>query len=191
MRAPLTLLLVAFSAWQTQAVTFVLASAGPPTWTYNINFAANDNYNISTSSTTITLTGLSGVISATGPMSTDFPAGSLNTNNLAWVPQVLNGGTKVVWTNSVGGTGNFPGPKNIFGFTVTAPGAFNGNVSISTNGFSRDPSPSLDFTSVVQGPSSVANATTPLPTSWILALTGMGAAAAFQARSRLAQLFKR
>jgi len=190
----LLMFLVVACAWQAQAVTFTLTSPGPPTWTYTLTYAPFDNLNVSVKPTTITVTGLIGVTGATGPTSTDFPAGALDTNNLAWTAQVLNGGTKVVWTNSVAGTGNFPVAKHVIGFTITAAGSFSGNAAVSTSGFSTDgsPTPNLDFNATLIGPASTVNATpAPLPASWILALTGMGAAAAFQARSRFAQMFKR
>src|SRR5262245_54650650 len=116
------------SAWQSQAVQWTLTSAGPPTWTYTLTFDSLDNCNIFVSPTTITMSGLTGVTSAGAPTSSDF-TGSLDTNNRAFTPSVLNGGTQVVWMNPTCGTGNFGVAKHVFGFTITAPTAFNGTVS--------------------------------------------------------------
>src|SRR5215471_21375058 len=69
------------SAWQAQAVQWTLTSAGPPTWTYTLTFDPLDNCNLFVSPTTITMNGLTGVTAAGGPTSSDFPVGSLDTNN--------------------------------------------------------------------------------------------------------------
>jgi hypothetical protein len=56
--------------------------------------------------------------------------------HMNWSFQVVNGGTTVVWTLVGPGTGNFNVTKHIFGFSITAPGVLNGNVS-SLPGVSR------------------------------------------------------
>lgn len=179
-------------AWQAQAVTFTVSQAGPPTWTYTLTFAPLDNYSIFQGSTTITLSGLSGVTAATGPTSTDFDAGH-SAINLAWTAQVLDGGTKVVWTHVGAGTGNEPLTNHVYGFSVTAANSANGTVSLATSGMSRDtddPLPgggsSLDITGTLAGP--VTNVSpAPAPMSFILALLGLGCAAGYQARRLLAE----
>jgi len=118
------------------AVSFTNTQAGPNTWVYTLTFAPEDNYSVTQASTTITLTGLTGVTSASGPTSTDFP-GTLNTVNLAWTAQVTNGGTTVIWTHVGGGTGDFNSVQHVFGFSVTA-NAPNGTAALVTSGFSRD-----------------------------------------------------
>src|SRR5215475_9961309 len=112
------------SAWQVQAVTWTLVQAGPTKWTYTLTFDPFDNYSIFQANTTITMNGLTGVTGAAAPTSTDF-TGALDTLNLAWTPQVLNGGTTVVWTHIGSGTGNFGTTKHVFGFSITAPAAPN------------------------------------------------------------------
>jgi len=150
------------------AVTLTNTQIGPNTWTYEITLAPEDNYSVSQSTTTITLSGLVGVTAAGGPTSDDIPSPTLNTSNLNWQAQVLNGGTTVVWTHVGGGTGNYSIPLHIFGFSVTAPGQPNGTVSFLTSGFSRaldNPLPgggtNLDIGGNVAGPSS--GTTTVLP----------------------------
>lgn len=157
-------LLAAF-ACQAGAVTFTATQSGPTTWKYDITFSPWDNYSLTQTNTTITLTGLSGVTAAAGPTSTDFP-GSLDATNLAWTAQVLNGGTKVVWTHVGPGTGNFPTAMHIYGFSVTAPAAQSGTVSYSTSGFVQDVSnggANLDISGSIAGPTGVAVAPTSVP----------------------------
>lgn len=123
------------------AVQFIGTQTAPGQWTYTLTYNPFDNYSIYNSVTTIDLGGLAGVTNATGPSSTDFPQGSgsgLDMLNLAWTPQVLGGGTMVQWSHVGPGTGNFPTDIHVFGFTVTAAGAIDGNVSVSTHGFSTD-----------------------------------------------------
>jgi hypothetical protein len=146
------------TAWPALAVHFTPSQTGPATWQYTLTFDPLDNYSISQTNTTITLSGLSGVTAATGPTSTDFPP-ALNATNLAWTAQVLNGGTKVVWTIVGGGTGNFGTAMHVFGFSVTAAAAQNGTATFATSGMSRDtgsPLPgggfNLDVTGSVAGP---------------------------------------
>lgn len=177
------------SASPALAVHWTVSQAGPPTWTYTLTFDPEDNYNRFQSPTTITMTGLSGVTAAGAPTSTDFPAGALTTINLAWTPQVLNGGTTVVWSNSTGGTGNFATPKNVFGFTVTAANAPNGTVAFATSGFALDTTNpnSLDISGSVAGPS--ATGTTPTvpaagPLTLALLSIALAAAATWQLKGR-------
>jgi hypothetical protein len=167
------------SAWQAQAASWTLTQAGPATWTYTLTFDPLDNCNLFQSPTTITMSGLTGVTSAGAPTSTDFPAGSLNTNNLAWTPQVLNGGTTVVWTNSLCGTGNFPVAKHVYGFSITAAAAPNAMASFVTRGISKDTgtSNSLDISGSIQGPAP-ALPSTPAPSSLTLALVSTAVAVA-------------
>jgi len=175
------------SASQSQAVQWTLATAGPPTWTYNVTFDPLDNCNLFVSPTTITMTGLSGVTGATGPTSSDF-SGSLDTNNRNFIPSVQNGGTKVVWSNPTCGTGNFSVAKHLFGFTITAASAFNGTVSFSTLGVARDTgvANSLDISGSVAGPVSTASAVpVASPLTLLLLSIGLAAAGAWQARQRM------
>src|SRR5579871_6381069 len=157
-RLILAALLVAGCAGQARAVSFTCVQAGPTTWIYNLTFDPEDNYSIFQGTTTITLSGLSGVTQAFAPTSTDF-TGSAAMVNLAWSPSVLNGGTTVVWSHTGGGTGNFGVPKHVNGFSITS-GAPAGVVSISTSGVSRDmdnPLPggtfNVDISGTVIGPS--------------------------------------
>jgi hypothetical protein len=140
------------------------------------------------------MTGLSGVTAAGGPTSTDFPA--LQAIQLAWTPQVTNGGTTVVWTHVGAGTGNFPTTLHVFGFSITAAGALNGSVSYATSGMSRDvgnPLPgggsNLDISGMVAGPAStatVASAPALSPIALLLTAVGLALAGGYQARTRLA-----
>ena len=142
------LLLAASPCW---AVHWISSQTGPSTWTYTLQLDPEDNFNISQSPTTITMTGLSGVTAAGAPSSSDysnFPC------ILDWTPQVLGGGTKVVWTNNNCGSGNFPVAKHVYGFTITAPGAMNGTASFATSGFQVDGNgPNLDISGTIAGPS--------------------------------------
>jgi hypothetical protein len=181
------------SAWQAQAVQWTLTSAGPPTWTYTLTFDPLDNCNLFVSPSTITMSGLTGVTAAGAPTSSDF-TGTLDTNNRNWVPQVLNGGTKVVWTNTTCGTGNFGVAKHIFGFTITAPST-NGTVSFSTAGIAKDTgvSNSVDISGSVAGPASTGTPTgtgpvgTPAasPLSLAILSLGLGAAGTWQVKRRM------
>lgn len=177
------------SAWQVQAVQWTLTSAGPPTWTYTLTFDPLDNYNLFQNPTTITVSGLSGVTAAGAPTSTDF-TGALNTNNLAWTAQVLNGGTEVVWTNSIGGTGNFAVAKHVFGFSITAPAALNGTVSFATSGMAKDTGTanSIDISGSVSGPSATGTTTSvpaASPLTLVLLSLGLAAAGAWQVKRRI------
>ena len=168
---------LAFSAGQALAVSINGSQVAPNEWAYDLTFAPLDNYSIFQPNTTITLTGLFGVTSATGPTSTDFPNSFINTLNLAWVAKVLGGGTTVQWTHMGPGTGNFSTVQHIFGFDVFASGAQNGLVSLTTSGFSRDttnPLPggsfNLDIAGVVAGPV----ASVPEPETYAMLLAGLG-----------------
>ena len=171
-----TTLTVLMSAAASEAVSFSLSSGGGGVWTYTLTYDALDNYSIFQPSTTITLTGLSGVSDAFGPTSTDFdpPGGEIDTLNLAWTPAVLNGGTAVTWTHIGTGTGNFPEAKHVFEFTIAAPGAQTGPIALVTDGFSRDTSfPlsdgsfDLDISTDAAGPVSAA-AAVPEPATGLL-----------------------
>jgi hypothetical protein len=170
-------------------VHWIASQTGPSTWTYTLQIDSLDNFNISQSSTTITMTGLSGVTSATGPNSTDFPE-PFNTNLQAWTAQVLNGGTKVVWTITGGGTGNFPTVKHIYGFSITAPGMSNGTVSYATNGFQVDGGPIVDISGTIAGPSGPGPSTpAPAATNFTLALMfiGLALAGSYALKHRMGQ----
>ena len=163
-----------------RAVSFDLTAVAPGVWTYTLTYDPLDNYSIFQESTTITLSGLFGVTGATGPSSTDFTE-PLNTINLAWTPQVLGGGTSVVWTHIGSGTGNFGGAMHVFGFQVFAPEAATGVASLVTDGFSRDisnPLPNgdfeLDIDTTVNGPTSPAPTAVPEPAT--IASLAMGLA---------------
>ncbi len=99
----------------------------------------------------------------------------LDTTNLAWTPNILNGGTEVVWSHDgYYGTGNFGTAMHVFGFTITAPGAADGTVSIATRGFGVDGQPpitSRDISTTVDGP--VAAAGVPEPATVALAAIGL------------------
>jgi hypothetical protein len=104
----------------------------------------------------------------------------LDTNNRNWVPQVLNGGTRVVWTNTTCGS-NFGVAKHVIGFTITAATALNGTVSFATTGTAKDTGTtnSIDISGSVAGPSATGT-TTSVPVASPLALTllSVGLAAA-------------
>ena len=160
-------------AAHASAVEFTLSSFGGSTWTYTLTYNPLDNYAITEPTATVTLSGLQGVTSATGPTNTDFapPGGFLDLTNLAWTAQVLNGGTTVVWTHVGGGTGNFGSAMHVFGFSVTAPGAFSGPVAFATTGFSTDIPDAVDrdVSGVVAGPV----AAVPEPENWALLAAGL------------------
>ena len=136
------------------AVQFTGSQTAPGEWTYTLTYNALDNYSICQANTTITLSGLVGVTQALAPTSTDY-TGGLATLNLAWTPQVLNGGTTVVWTHVGSGTGNMGSDMHVYGFKVVAPTATNGTVHVATSGFALDgscPSTVLDISTSVSGP---------------------------------------
>lgn len=156
---------------KASAVTISGDQVSTTEWSYDLAFAPLDNYSIFQSATTITLTGLFGVTSATGPTSTDFDY-PLNLVNLGWNAQVIDGGTTVQWTHIGPGTGNFTTEKHIFGFDVFASGAVDGLAFLATNGVSRDTTNpladgtfNLDIASFVNGPVAPA---IPEPATWML-----------------------
>lgn len=158
-------------AGSAHAVQFTLSDQTADTWTYTLTYDPLDNYavNGAPETATIKLTGLSGVVSAGGPTSTDFADAWLDQLNRNWVPSVLSGGTEVVWTHVGPGTGNFDVPLHVFGFTVMAPGASSGPVSVVTSGFSTDTTNGYlprDINTTVTGP-------VPEPQSWGLMLAGL------------------
>lgn len=145
---------------------------GPTEWTYTLSYEPHVNYAVCPSPgniAAITLSGLQGVVSATGPTSTDFiPAGGLlDTVNLQRASEVSDSGTVVTWTHFGPGTGNFTEDKHVFGFKVfTATPAANGTVNVASDGFSGDvrargcpvqPSDDRDFTQTTNGPVGPAN----------------------------------
>jgi len=184
--APLVLAMFLVFAAPCYAVHWTCSQTGPSTWTYTLQIDPLDNYDISQTSTTITMTGLSGVTSATGPTSSDFPPG-INAMILAWTPQVLNGGTEVVWTINSGGTGNFDSVQHVFGFSITAPGAVNGNAPFATSGFQvDDDGPMRDISGTVAGPTASA-APTPAPATLLLMSIGLLLAGSYVAIRRRQQ----
>ncbi len=177
-------------AWQAQAVTFTLVSAGPPTWTYNLTFAPLDNCDIDTSPTTITMTGLSGVTGAAGPTSSDF-AGALDTSNRNWTPAFTS--TSVTWTNPTCGSGNFPVPKTVYGFTITAPSVSSGLASFATHGFQVDGHGAVvDASGSIAGPSTTTSGAVPVmsPVAFLITMIGLGCAGAYEARRRFQDWFR-
>jgi hypothetical protein len=184
-------LLLAF-AWQAPAITFTLASAGPPVWTYTLTYGPYENY--TGAPTTITLNGLTGVTAAGIPTSTDFIP-SFNASQLMWTATVSNGGTTVTWTNLGPGTGNFTTPLHVFGFTVTAPGAPNGSAPFVTSGFVNErinPPTSVDTSGAVAGPST-APLSVPVmsPAAFLLTMIGLGCVGAWESRRRWQAWFGR
>ena len=146
------------SAGQALAVQWTLTSAGPPVWTYTLTFDPFDNCNLFVSPSTITMTALSGVTAAGTPTGSDFPVGALDTNNRNWVPVVSGGGTKVVWTNTTCGTGNFGSAKHVTGFTITAAASPNRTAPFVTTGMAKDTgiANSVDIVGFIAGPSAAA-----------------------------------
>jgi hypothetical protein len=185
--AQAVVLLTLGNAQSVQAVEFTGQQIAANEWTYDLAFAPLENYSVfpvvtqSSNITTITLTGLYGVVGAAGPTSTDFPAnGFIDVINLNWTPHVLNGGTEVQWTHVGPGTGNFDTEKHVFGFQVFANGATDGLVAVATSGMSRDISDrlpdgsfNLDITGFVPGPVVPEPATLSLLGSAILSIGGM------------------
>jgi hypothetical protein len=122
---------------QVWAVGFTGVYSGAGQWSYTLTFDPLDNYSIFQPTTTITLSGLCGVVAAGPPTRTDFPYKSLSDHNLQWTAVVVDSRT-VRWTHVGPGTGNFSTTKHTFGFTVTAPTATPSRAHVVTSGFSRD-----------------------------------------------------
>src|SRR3954470_3830640 len=118
------------------AVNIVGRQTASNEWTYDLTFAPFDNFSITQANTTITISGLCGVVSVSPPLSNDFPEG-LNARNLEWTP-TNNGGTSVTWTKVGSGTGNFGEDKHIYGFKIQANGAQNGTATLATSGVALD-----------------------------------------------------
>lgn len=174
-------------AWQAQAVTFTLASAGPPTWTYNLTFAAEDNCNLPSSPTTITLTGLTGVTAAGAPTTTSF-TGGLATSNLNWNPTFTS--TSVTWTNPTCGSGNFPVPMTVNGFTFTAAVVQAPTATVTTHNFALDTTPPTPVD--ISGPVPTTSGTgVPVmsPVALLMTMIGLGCAGAYEARRRFQDWF--
>ena len=169
------LTLSALAAATAQAGSFDGKQTGPNQWTYTLTFAPLDNYGVSAcgaSALTITVSGLLGVVGATNPTSTDFPAdgpGSADSVNLqqcselvtdrCWInPQVSADGTSVTWKHLGPGTGNFGDPRHVFGFKVftnsDASPVANSTVHVGSDGMSVDiPScAERDFIALTNGP---------------------------------------
>ncbi len=64
-----------------------------------------------------TLTGLQGVLSATGPRSTTWVSQVHNDEYLMWTAVVSSGGTFVIWAALGFETGNVGSDKQVIGFT--------------------------------------------------------------------------
>ena len=108
-------------------------------------------------------------------MTVRWPAlrGFLDLLNLEWTPQALAGGTVVQWTHEGSGTGNFTQDIHVFGFTVVAPGAIDGPVTVTTDGFSTD-TPELaerDIQAETSGPTAAA---VPEPASAVTVAVSVG-----------------
>ncbi len=175
--------LAAALAWSAPAAAVAVFGhqVAPNQWTYDLTYAPFDNYSVFQATTTITLTGLSGVTAATGPSATDF-TGSLDATNLAWTAAILNGGMAVRWTHFGPGTGNFSVDKHVSGFSIFAEHASDGIVAYATDGFSRDtnlelPNGSfdLDINSSVAGPVAAPTVVPEPPVVWLMlgALAGL------------------
>lgn len=163
LRRVLPLALFVLAAPPTQAASFVGTQTGPTEWTYTLTYDPLDNYAVCPAPgdvAKITLSGLSGVVSATPP--TSLTEG-LPPGNLDWVPQVSGGGSVVTWTHQGSGTGNFGVPMQVFGFKVsTAIPVPNGTVKAASDGFSIDvsvtgpcpvqPQDDRDFVMTTNGP---------------------------------------
>jgi len=169
--------LALLAAGPVMAVQFTGAQTGEGEWSYDLTYDPQDNYSICQQFTTITLSGMSGVTGAFAPVSTDYlpPAGFLDLTNLAWTPEVLDGGATVRWTHDGSGTGNFSTAKHVFGFRVLAQNAVNGTINATTDGFETDVScVERDISVSVAGPVSVeapvVAPSTPIPTLGLTSL---------------------
>jgi len=182
------------------AVDFVLDSHMGDAWTYTLVYDPYDNMSFAENGfhATITLTGLYGVTAVSGPTSTDFPHPIANVNQQAWVGSILDGGSTVVFTMPLeqqSGTGNYSTEKHVYGFTLIAPGAVEGQAALATNGFyyglypndgvnhSLDPVNDRDVAKAVAGP---VAASVPEPATWAMMILGLGAAGGMMRRRRAA-----
>jgi len=178
MRKLLLVVALLMYACTAGAVQFSGPQTGPNVWTYTLTYDPLDNYSICKANTTITISGLSGVVSAGAPTSTDYSNPTANTENLKWTPQVLNAGTTVVWTSSGFGTGNSGVSQHVYGFTITGTGT-PGTASFNTSGFARDgtcPTQVLDISGLVAGPTATGGVTVSVPTLSEIALALLGVA---------------
>ena len=168
-----------------QAVDFALVSHVGDAWTYTLTYTDYDNMGFQDSGihATISLTGLHGVTAVQGPTSTDFPYQNLNDIQLAWEGAVLDGGSAVTFTMPLerSGTGNFHDARHVFGFTLIAPGAVEGAITLATNGFyyglypsgtpgALDPANDRDIIKLIAGPV----AAIPEPATWAMMVVGFG-----------------
>jgi hypothetical protein len=167
-----------------QAVQFNLSGVASDVYTYTLTYDPLDNYAIPgwEDRATVHLTGLSGVVSATGPSSTSYDNEFGNSVNLAWTAEVLAGGTEVLFTHIGPGTGNYDVPMFVYGFSITAPGQGLGTVAFETSGFRTDTTNGLfdrDVVGRVGGPTAV-----PEPATWALLIGGLAVTGAVAQRRR-------
>ncbi|MBU1375927.1 MAG: PEPxxWA-CTERM sorting domain-containing protein [Alphaproteobacteria bacterium] len=180
------------------AVDFVLESHVGDAWTYTLVYDPFDNMSFAESGVhpTITLTGLSGVTAVSGPTSTDFPNQEINDVQLQWTGSILDGGATVVFANLLQrvGTGNYSTLKHVYGFTLTAPGAVEGEVGLATNGFyygafpantngGMNPANDRDIAKTTAGP---VAASVPEPATWAMMILGFAATGGAVRRRRAA-----
>lgn len=170
------------------APSFVGSQTDSDTWSYTLNLGGDYNFSYDTSPVlTITLTGVTGVTSATIPNATTAFASPDFINDyilFGWSVDVLDGGTKVVWTKSDRGTGN-NGDFSISGFSIDAPGSVNGTVSYATIGMIEDvvPPVNVDVSGTTDGPvGDDGGGNIPEPAS--LGILGLGGAALLLRRRR-------
>lgn len=176
--------LVLSGAQSAHAVGFSLAQQSGDTWTYTLTYDPLDNYAIPgvEDRATIRLSGLSGVVAATGPTSTDYDNAHGNDINLRWTAEVLNGGTEVLWTHIGPGTGNYEVPLHVFGFSVIAPGQVSGEGLFQTTGFSTD----IDRGLIDRDVLGAVTVPVPEPATWALVFSGLLMAGAASRRRRQA-----
>lgn len=179
------------------ALDFVLASHVGDAWTYTLIYDPYENMGIGDSGihATITLSGLSGVTGVSGPTSTDFAFQPINDIQLAWTGEILDGGSRVVFTMPLdrSGTGNQTSVQHVYGFTLIAPGAVTGEVGLATNGFydgffvndgvahALEPAYDRDLAKAVAGPVAV-----PEPGTWAMLILGFAATGGVMRRRRAA-----
>lgn len=170
-----------FAFGSAQAVDFQLVSHTGDNYSYTLTYGPNDNMwyvengNVHA---TIRLSGLFGVTGVFGPLSNDFPAGSIHDGQLDWTGSVLSGGTVVVFTmlREDVGTGNFPFDKHVFDFTLVAPNTKEiDKIVLDTNGFySGHTLDDVDVHKLVSGPGLPAEAAIPEPSTCALLLGSLG-----------------